>query len=246
VLQSLELGGLKRAGPLGSQLPCGQPEIALEIFDNQRLLNDCVPTLSCISYSEDMTEPRRSTVYDYSELRLHPDGTRVYQKPTNLRPAIAKVSVQNARSTWIARDAGGPGSVPKFRKKRGKVESTENEPEGEKFKDADRQSSGDDGGPESLNLKRKPKRTDHRKAKKQKFIADYEYLNASTMASTSSAFDLDEPQEDESTLNEVPEPSPVRFHSNYLKVILHCCIVRIYSRSSIALPLSSTRKEANS
>ena len=62
-----------------------------------------------------MTETRRSTVFDFSNLLLHPDGTRVYQKSTNLAPRIAKVAVRTSRNNWIARDAGGLSNIRKYK-----------------------------------------------------------------------------------------------------------------------------------
>ena len=53
-----------------------------------------------------MPGTRRSTVYDFADLRLHPDGSRT----------TSKHSTVDTRGNWIATDAAGLGQVPKRRK----------------------------------------------------------------------------------------------------------------------------------
>ncbi len=53
-----------------------------------------------------MPGTRRSTVYDFADLRLHPDGSRT----------TSKYSTVDTRANWIATDAAGLGQVPKRRK----------------------------------------------------------------------------------------------------------------------------------
>ncbi|KAL0950355.1 hypothetical protein HGRIS_010323 [Hohenbuehelia grisea] len=64
-----------------------------------------------------MSAPRRSTrlntIYDFSGLRLHSDGSRVEQSSSNLRFPPLRPSVRDARGNWVARDAAGPSSVKK-------------------------------------------------------------------------------------------------------------------------------------
>ncbi|KAF8806078.1 hypothetical protein BYT27DRAFT_7191380 [Phlegmacium glaucopus] len=128
-----------------------------------------------------MTQPRLSTVFDYSDLRLHPDGTRVYQKSTNLRPQITKVAVQTSRNNWIARDAGGLAKTPKFRKK---IKETSQDSQGEEeFVRVETETHSPKPKDEGRK-KRKTKRFDGRKAKRQEFLENYDYLNRD--ASTSS------------------------------------------------------------
>lgn len=54
---------------------------------------------------------RRSTVHDLTSLRLHPDGTKVKNAETNLKPRKAKYATKDAKGNWIAQDAGGLGRV---------------------------------------------------------------------------------------------------------------------------------------
>ncbi|KAJ7601039.1 hypothetical protein C8J56DRAFT_1157277 [Mycena floridula] len=76
-----------------------------------------------------MVGSRNSTVYDFTNLRLHPDGTRVKLKATEIaRPRTAKYSTRDSRGNWIAQDAGGLGNVPKRRKL---ADSSDEEAEGE-------------------------------------------------------------------------------------------------------------------
>jgi len=170
-----------------------------------------------------MTHPRLSTVFDYADLRLHPDGTRVYQKPSNFRPGIIKVAVQNSRTNWIARDAGGSGKIHKMRP-RGKVKETgaSQEPEGQNAgvlaaeveeeieEDVEVDEESDEQGKSSKETKkRKAKPVDKRKAKRQKFAADYDYL----LPKISGPNEVETCIADDS-INDVkslPEPSPVRY-----------------------------------
>ncbi|CAA7259403.1 unnamed protein product [Cyclocybe aegerita] len=141
-----------------------------------------------------MTEPRLSTVFDYSDLRLHPNGRRVWQQDANLRPKIAKVAVQTGRSNWIARDAGGVSDVKKFRRipkpknpfaevnaqeeEQGEVfegveeEDEEVEVEQEATEENEEQGEQDTG----VGQKRKRKRIDQQKGKRQRFMAYDTYL----------------------------------------------------------------------
>ncbi|KAF9476718.1 hypothetical protein BDN70DRAFT_882027 [Pholiota conissans] len=144
-----------------------------------------------------MTEPRLSTVFDYSDLRLHPNGTRVYQKSSNRRPVLAKVTVQDARANWIAKDAGGSARVPRYRRRTTKESANRDEgaeeidisrdlEQGtgiEKFKDEEAagQASGEEGS-EVSNMEKKRKGSwipDQRRFKRQRFEAEYDYLDAS-------------------------------------------------------------------
>jgi hypothetical protein len=51
---------------------------------------------------------RRSTVYDFANLLLHSDGTRVRQSEANSRSnGKNKYAVKDHRGNWIAQDAGG-------------------------------------------------------------------------------------------------------------------------------------------
>ena len=161
-----------------------------------------------------MTEPRRSTVFDYSNLLLHPDGTRVYQKSTNIRPRIAKVAVRTLRNNWIARDAGGLGNILKIKNIK---ETSHNLQEDEEFPDLSTET--DSPMPEDEGTKRKNKRSDGRKAKRQKFSENYDYLNTKSTSSSSDA----------GTESLSYEPSSVcalsmhiNFLSNFLQELLKC------------------------
>lgn len=140
-------------------------------------------TLSTVS----MNVPRRSTVYDLASLRLHTDGSRVYQSSsTNLKPRNAKLALRDIRGNWIARDAGGTAKIPRWKNvstpatEDGSVELEELsqsnlvEPElEEQEKQGDKE---DEEGDEQNTLKRKPKRIDRRTAKRRKFAHDQSYL----------------------------------------------------------------------
>ncbi|TBU45203.1 hypothetical protein BD309DRAFT_956803 [Dichomitus squalens] len=59
----------------------------------------------------DTNARRRTTVHDVAALRIHRDGTRVANSDTNRRSRRAKYTVRDARGNWIAKDAGGLGTV---------------------------------------------------------------------------------------------------------------------------------------
>ena len=127
-----------------------------------------------------MTERRWSTVFDYSDLRLHPDGTRVYQKSTNLTPRIAKVAVRTSRNNWIAKDAGGLSNIRKFKNNKKKLQDLEaDEEEFIGFGNRTGIPEAEDG--------RKTKRFDERTAKRRKFLENYDYLDKNGSTSTSVA-----------------------------------------------------------
>ena len=168
-----------------------------------------------------MAEPRKSTVFDYSDLRLHPDGTRVYQKSTNLRPKLAQSTVQGARSNWIATDAGGSLKVPLFRK-REKVSVEGEEGGGEEIEDGNVRPSGSVRGEDPSfevaddvdeNGKRKPRRPDHRKVKRQKFLKNDDYLAGSVPSYLGESSDMN--------LLSLPHPSPVSFVFYINQIVLN-------------------------
>ncbi|KAF8180215.1 hypothetical protein BJ912DRAFT_929421 [Pholiota molesta] len=125
-----------------------------------------------------MTEPRLSTVFDYSDLRLHPDGTRVYQKASNRRPVLAKVTVQDARANWIAKDAGGSARIAKYRKRRRRTllrrTCGQRETSRRGRRGAVRRGRSDTSQRRKKRAAKKP--PDQRQFKRRKFEASYEYL----------------------------------------------------------------------
>jgi len=60
------------------------------------------------------TARRRSTVHDFSALRIHPDGSRVaINPPTRAGHSRTRNTGRDTRGNRIARDAAGLGVVPK-------------------------------------------------------------------------------------------------------------------------------------
>jgi len=122
-----------------------------------------------------MAELRRSTVYDYSDLRLHPDGTRVHQMDKNLRPRAAQIAVQAARSNWIARDAAGSATVPKHRsiKQATQVE----EEDASMHVEGDQNEIGNDSEGADSETSVRRRHPDHRKSNfRSKFVKNEDYL----------------------------------------------------------------------
>ena len=125
-----------------------------------------------------MTERRRSTVFDYSNLRLHSDGTRVYQKSTNLAPRIAKATVRTSRQNWIAKDAGGLSSIRKFKRTKRTLQDIQAD---EEYIWTENRMPDDD--------ERRVKQKDDRPSKRRRFLEDLDYLNKDRSTSTSLASD---------------------------------------------------------
>lgn len=152
-----------------------------------------------------MTEPRWSTVFDYSNLRLHPDGTRVYQKSTNLAPRIAKVAVHTSRKNWIARDAGGLSNIRKFKRPKKTLQDLQADEEYISLR-----TGTESPTPEN---ERKIKRFDGRPTLRRKFLEDFDYLNKDRSTTTSLASDT-------GTESFPYEPSSVRPSSTFAHIFL--------------------------
>lgn len=131
-----------------------------------------------------MTELRHSTVFDYSNLRLHPDGTRVNQKSTNLAPRIATTTVRTFSRNWIARDAGGPPTVREFTRTKRTLQDSQGDEEYISLGTGTEIPNPEDG-----RKGRKFKELDARTAKRRKFLEDYDYLNERIPSSTNLASD---------------------------------------------------------
>lgn len=121
-----------------------------------------------------MSGRRLNTVYDYSSLRIHPDGSRVEQSSRNLRPRTSRTSIQDSRGNWIARDAGGLGIIRRYRRVREEI-------------DGEVISLGEGKSLEGRKGKGKGKakavgyrKRDDRAAKRRKFVHDFDFLETST------------------------------------------------------------------
>ncbi|KAJ4478951.1 hypothetical protein J3R30DRAFT_2694213 [Lentinula aciculospora] len=118
---------------------------------------------------------RLSTVFDFSGLRLHADGSLVLQNTKNTDLRLSKRTVRDIHGDWIAKDAGGLASVPKYRK----VLPVLREDKGEgSIEEDDLDTAGTTGADafqQQSNLKTS------RARKRRKFTTDEEYL-APTLA----------------------------------------------------------------
>lgn len=77
-----------------------------------------------------MNPRRRTTVHDLAALRVHRDGTRVANSDSNSSSRRAKYTTRDARGNWIAKDAGGLGTV-KSRRAASQPEGEEDDNGGE-------------------------------------------------------------------------------------------------------------------
>ncbi|KAF8076864.1 hypothetical protein FPV67DRAFT_1715388 [Lyophyllum atratum] len=132
-----------------------------------------------------MSGPRLSSVYDFSSLRLHPDGSRVQQNTSkNLRPRYAASAVQDPRGNWFARDAAGFGTIGRYRKVREEADGEEVDP-GEDGQELSRRK-----GKGKAKERIPGRRHNPRPAKRQKFLHDLDFLAPSTSSSSSSEYPL--------------------------------------------------------
>ncbi|KAG6902591.1 hypothetical protein C0995_014598 [Termitomyces sp. Mi166 len=122
---------------------------------------------------------RLPTVYDFSSLRLYPDGSRVQQKS---KAAIARV-VQDSRGNWLVRDAAGSGAVGRYRKVREEKEGLE-----EKWNDVDEGEEDDSFKDRGKGKEKEIPRRRHnpRPAKRQKFSQDFDFLTPTASTGSSS------------------------------------------------------------
>ncbi|KAJ3852719.1 hypothetical protein EV368DRAFT_82250 [Lentinula lateritia] len=116
-----------------------------------------------------MPPSRLSTVFDLSSLRLHTDGSLVQQTTKNTNLRSSKRTVRDMHGNWMAKDAGGLTSVPKYRK----VLPIEREDEG---KGSITEGHLDNAAPRVNFLEQQPTLKTSRARKRRKFATDEEYL----------------------------------------------------------------------
>ena len=83
-----------------------------------------------------MNTRRRTTVHDLAALRVHRDGSRVANSDSNSSSRRAKYAIRDARGNWVAKDAGGLGTIKQRR--------VASQPEGEQAED-----DGDESEPDA-------------------------------------------------------------------------------------------------
>ncbi|KAG7447765.1 uncharacterized protein BT62DRAFT_966841 [Guyanagaster necrorhizus] len=149
-----------------------------------------------------MPPRRRTTIYDFSGLRVHADGTRVEQTNRNLRPVIHGNTTQDWRGTWTARDAAGRGQVKRRRR------SSPSEPDEGKGKRKGMESDEEEHVPLK---KRKTKQAE----KRRKFAEDFSFLDVDVPAASSQTTS-DAVQGNDPVFSSFPVPS-----SDLLKCIHH-------------------------
>ncbi|KAK7453532.1 hypothetical protein VKT23_011812 [Stygiomarasmius scandens] len=127
-----------------------------------------------------MTTPRLPTVYDFSSLRLHTDGTSVRQSERNINLRYSKLTVRDPRGNWIARDAGGLANVPQRYKARA---VSERESDGENVPNENDRSNEELADAETRHYK--TSRAEARAEKRRKFTHDFDFLTPVTTTSRS-------------------------------------------------------------
>ncbi|KAK0491599.1 hypothetical protein IW261DRAFT_1323790 [Armillaria novae-zelandiae] len=115
-----------------------------------------------------MPPRRRTTIYDFSSLRVHTDGTRVEQTDRNRRPVSHKNTARDSRGNWTARDAAG-----QWRVKRRRRNSSPIEPDEGKGKQKALESSEEE-----------PTIVTKRAQKRRKFVEDFSFLDVDVPAAS--------------------------------------------------------------
>lgn len=123
-------------------------------------------------HSSEMPPSRLSTVFDLSGLRLHTDGSLVLQSSKNTGLRFSKRTVRNARGSWIAKDAGGLASVPRYRKV---APREEGEIEGE-IEEEEMDAPLPEGSTRNQDGKRESHFKTSRARKRRKFATDESYI----------------------------------------------------------------------
>jgi hypothetical protein len=147
---------------------------------------------------------RRINVYDFTSLRVRPDGTRVLPPTepsasasgsTQYRSKHSGTTFKDASGNWIAYDAGGTARIPKRRKVRDDTSEEEGEEHGENGHGEDEEAGSADGSGDlkrekgedsgkktnkkSKTRKKKPlnELKDNRSLKRRKFEQDMSFLD---------------------------------------------------------------------
>ncbi|KAJ3877767.1 hypothetical protein F5051DRAFT_353111 [Lentinula edodes] len=131
-----------------------------------------------------MPPSRLSTVFDLSGLRLHTDGSLVQQTTKNTNLRSSRRTVRDTHGNWMAKDAGGSTSVPKYRK----VLPIQREGEG---KGNIAEENLDNAAPRVDFLEQQPTLKTSRARKRRKFATDEEYLAPVVSLHGSSALKTD-------------------------------------------------------
>lgn len=137
-------------------------------------------------------DSRRITVYDLTGLRVHPNGYRVHQTRVNQELGKYPCNIQDSRG-WVADDAGGFISVPKYRSEK-KAPSFDAE-----YIEAEQEDRPEDEQEDEEEVlgkgKRKKKQSNMGPAKKRKFMQDDSYISALSRTSEGSSKGLEMPSQ---------------------------------------------------
>lgn len=120
---------------------------------------------------------RRNTVYDLTALRIHHDDFRIPSSDSNYRYRRDKKITRDVRGNWIAKDAGGTGKVPWYKKVDGGEDDEEgkemevDEKKGENIADNTEREDGDGNGDESSEDE------EYRRGQRRRFYEDMSYLD---------------------------------------------------------------------
>lgn len=177
-------------------------QIRLSVTFDREALHPCpAPILLTSSYFCIAMEGdnRRTSVYDLTGLRVHPNGYRVHQTQNNLSLGKYGRNVQGSRG-WIADDAGGSIAIPKYRSGRptpsseaGEAEYIQMEETGTSREDGEAESEAEESG--SAKGKRRKKQNNMAPIKRRKFFQDDSYISGLSQVAGSSGAGLEIPSQ---------------------------------------------------
>ncbi|CAL1699997.1 unnamed protein product [Somion occarium] len=121
------------------------------------------------------TGQRRNTVYDLAALRIHHDDFRIPSSDSNYAYRRDKKITRDVRGNWIAKDAGGTGRVPLYKKisddeEGGSEEKRDDEGETTQFEDEVEEEEEGEGEEEE------EEGEEYRRRQRRRFYEDMSYL----------------------------------------------------------------------
>ncbi|KAF9449039.1 hypothetical protein P691DRAFT_774949 [Macrolepiota fuliginosa MF-IS2] len=139
-------------------------------------------------------DSRRISVYDLTGLRVHPNGYRVHQTERNLELGKHSHNIQDSRG-WVANDAGGSISVPKYRNG-GHAPSSDAEYIDAEQAENDQNEQEDEDEEDSMRKGKRKKQNNMGPIKRRKFMENDSYITVLSQMSETVGKDLEMPSQD--------------------------------------------------
>jgi len=148
-----------------------QPRSRSGVITRDRNPPKTATTLVCTAPS--MSDRRRNTIFDLTDLRLHPDGTRIFQSS---QASSHSLTAAEYRRNQIAQDASSWGKVHKFRKRKVPQEEIEGEFTNQELDLDTPSTTGAGAGKATHQGQSKSKGPDKKTVKRRRVVDDYDFL----------------------------------------------------------------------